>query len=365
MSNQPLLQRSSPWFGSLTRLRLLAVSREAIFWTLQLGGWTVYGLSKLLAFPMTAWDSAWVIAKGVLLTCGLRAFYRHLQHRDLPLPAIIFLAMVSALVVAKLSLEISYWASLQGIALTADGAAAWMRTWEAILHEFMVLMSWSALYLGIGYAMDLHLEKERLREALADAQHARTQMLRYQLNPHFLFNALTSLRASVAEDPVRAQGMINDLSGFLRYSLLGGSTDEVSIEREFGAIRHYLAIQKIRFEERLDYLVQLDPDIARLRLPAFLILPLVENAVKYGMRTSDGVATIQVRGKSQGKGCMLEVSNTGRWVADDASLPDLDRSGIGLNNLRQRLDEHYPGNHRLRLDSDDGWVRAQLQLDGD
>jgi hypothetical protein len=330
---------------------------------LQLGGWTVYGLSKLLAFPMTAWDSAWVIAKGVLLTCGLRWLYRRLESHALPLPVTIAVAMLGAMAVGKLSLEISHWASLHGVALTAPGAAAWLRTWDAWLHEFMVLMAWSALYLGIRYAMDLHREKERLREALADAQRARAQMLRYQLNPHFLFNALASVRASVREDPQRAQVMINDLSGFLRYSLLGGGHDEVTLEREFEAIRHYLAIQKVRFEERIDYAIDLDPALAQRRLPAFLIQPLVENAVKYGMRTGGGATVIRVTGTQVPGGCELVVANSGDWVEETGVLPDLDRSGIGLNNLRQRLAEHYPGRHRLAVSHDDGWVRATLRID--
>jgi two-component system, LytTR family, sensor kinase len=341
------------------------VPRSAWFWLLQLGGWTGYGLSKLLAFPMTFADSLWVIAKGVLLTCGLRALYRRLERHALPLPATIAIAMLASLLVGKLSLELSHWASLQGIVFPAPGAAAWLRTWDAVLHEFMVLMSWSALYLGIGYAMDLHREKDRLQEALADAQHARTQMLRYQLNPHFLFNALASLRASVAEDPPRAQAMINDLSGYLRYSLLGGGEDEVTLEREFEAIRHYLAIQKVRFEERIDYEVALDGSVAQLRLPAFLIQPLVENAVKYGMRTSEGVASIRVRGASEDDACVLTVENTGQWVDAASAMTDLDRSGIGLRNLQARLAEHFPRRHRFDIaHGDDGWVRARLQIDG-
>jgi hypothetical protein len=358
MSDSPLLH-ADPWRPPAWP----PLSRGMVFWTLQFGGWTVYGLSKLLAFPMTAWDSAWVIAKGVLLTCALRMLYLRLERRALPLPATIAAAMLGAMAMSKLSLEVSHWASLQDIALAAPGAAAWLRTWDAWLHEFMVLMAWSALYLGIRYAMDLHREKRRLQDALADAQHARTQMLRYQLNPHFLFNALASLRASVADDPQRAQAMINNLSGFLRYSLLGGGEDEASLEREFEAIRHYLAIQKVRFEERIHYEVALDPTVAQLRLPAFLIQPLVENAVKYGMRTSDGVATIRVQGQRDGASCVLSVVNSGRWVEPGDALPDLDRSGIGLRNLLARLSEHFPARHRFGIERGAGWVLARLQLD--
>ena len=349
--------------GAPAWLRSHAASRSALFWTLQLGGWTVYGLSKLLAFPMDAWDSAWVIAKGVLLTCALRAVFHRLERHAPPLAVVTATAVIGALLVSKLSLEISHWASVRGLVLTAPGAAAWLRGWDAWLHEFMVLMSWNALYLGLRYALDLHREKGRLQDALADAHLARTQMLRYQLNPHFLFNALASLRASVAEDPVRAQAMITDLSGYLRYSLLAGGEDEATLEREFEAIRHYLAIQKVRFEQRIDYRVALDPSIAQLRLPAFLIQPLVENAVKYGMRTSDGAALLRVQGTRNGTGCVLTVANTGRWVEADAPVPDLDRSGIGLSNLRARLAEHFPRRHHFEIGQRDGWVQARLELD--
>lgn len=329
---------------------------------MQLAGWTLYGLSKLLAFPMDAWDSAWVIAKGVALTCGLRALFHRVERHAPPLPVVAGIAAAGALLVSKLSLEISHWASLRGLVFVAPGAAAWLRSWEAWLHEFMLLMAWSALYLGIRYALDLHREKERLRAALADAQRARIRMLRYQLNPHFLFNALASVRASVAEDPQRAQATINALSGFLRYSLLGGD-DDVTLEREFEAIRHYLAIQKLRFEARIDYAVALDPAAAQLRLPAFLIQPLVENAVKYGMRTGMGATAIRVSAARTPTGCALEVANRGEWLDESHVMDDLDRSGIGLENLRQRLAEHFPGRHAFAISCEDGWVRARLRIE--
>ena len=343
----------------------LVVSRRQMIWALQLGGWVAYALCERLAFPMKALDSLWVVGHGVVLTLVLRCVLQAIELRALPPAVTIALAMILPLLTAASSLAISAWMSRQGIILTSPGNRAWLHRFEGQLHASLVFTAWTALYLGIRYALDLAQEKRRLSEALAGAQRARTQMLRYQLNPHFLFNALTSLRASIAEDPHRAQQLIGNLSLFLRYSLVGAASEHTSLAREFEAVRHYLAIQKARFEERIEYEVTMDPALHERSLPSFLIQPLVENAVKYGMRTSESVASIKGSATREGSGCVVEIINSGRWVERGANLlPELDCSGIGLNNVKQRLLEHYPGRHSFSIGERGNTVYARLELDG-
>jgi hypothetical protein len=197
--------------------------------------------------------------------------------------------------------------------------------------------------------------------ALLLATEARWQMLRYQVNPHFLFNALNSSRALVDEEPGRARQMITELADFFRYSLLETQARDVPLGDELRAIRSYLEIQRIRFEERLCVSFDVEPRAEEVRLPGFLIHPLVENAVKHGLDTQKGRVELRIRAALVGDRLEVEVANTGRWLA--AREPGVAGTGTGLANVRERLAHAFPGRHRFELREDAGWVRASLSVE--
>jgi hypothetical protein len=187
-----------------------------------------------------------------------------------------------------------------------------------------VLLLWSLLYLALLYWRDQRIQKELIGRAEALAHQAQLRMLRYQVNPHFLFNALNSIGALAGEAPERVQRMIGELSGFLRYSLLDAERLEVLLRDELRAVTHYLEVEKVRFEDDLEVRIELEPDAARRPLPAFLVLPLVENAIKHGQRTSAMPLRIEIAARvERGSTLCIEVKNTGAWVA-----PLLTASGV-------------------------------------
>jgi LytS/YehU family sensor histidine kinase len=127
------------------------------------------------------------------------------------------------------------------------------------------------------------------------------------------------------------------------------------------AAEHYLAVEKIRFEDDLEVDVEVGAEAERLPVPAFLVLPLVENAVKHGQRTSPSPLRIRVAGRCPDADTLaLEVANTGHW-RDDARAPD--GTDTGLDNVRTRLRTRYPDRHRLTTTVDDGWVRVRIEID--
>lgn len=202
-------------------------------------------------------------------------------------------------------------------------------------------------------------ERVRADEAHGLAQQAQLQMLRYQLNPHFLFNVLNSIRALVEEDPARARQMVTELSGFLRYSL--ASNEAVAAVRdELQAVRNFLAIQKVRFEDGLEVEVDSDQEAERAEVPVFLLQPLVENAIKYGERTSRGVLRVRVSARKRGDVLRLRVSNSGTWVASDPGRSG--SVGVGLLNIRRRLEQAYPDRWRFSAYSRDGFVHASIRI---
>ena len=224
-----------------------------------------------------------------------------------------------------------------------------------------VLFAWSASYFGIKYWQDSQSQKERTLTAKAEAHRAQLEMLRYQLNPHFLFNALNSIRASIDEDRSRAKKMVTEFSEFLRYSLLNSDSSPVPLREEIEAIRNYLSIEKIRFEERLEFAFDIESAAEEYRLPSFLIHPLIENAIKHGMNADSAPLVIRLSARVDNGSLRVEVANTGRLKSSDNDLRSYG-AGIGLQNINQRLERLFPGQSLFDIREENGWVRAIIEI---
>ena len=185
----------------------------------------------------------------------------------------------------------------------------------------------------------------------ASAHDARLRTLESQLNPHFLFNALNSVRALVVENPPRAQTMITRLAELLRYTLRSAGpgsdiSDTVTLDDEIRAVEDYLAIERVRFEERLSVDIAVDPGARRQRVPRMLVLTLVENAVKHGIsRLTDGGA-VRITAAVSGDRLQVRVANSGTMRADATA------TGLGLSNARERLQLMYGDGASLTLEAD-------------
>ncbi len=220
------------------------------------------------------------------------------------------------------------------------------------------LFGWSLLRLGFRYYTALGEQREQALRAEAAARDAQLRMLAYQLNPHFLFNTLNSIRALINEDRARAREMVTALSGYLRYALVERPLHMALLEEEVASVRGYLAIEQVRFEERLDARMEIDPAALRCEVPAFLLNPLVENAVKHGAAGTAGaplVLRVEAR-LVQPDRLRLVVENTGGL--NGRAGP----GGIGLANGRARLEALHPGEHRIGIEEDDGRVRVTVEL---
>lgn len=227
-----------------------------------------------------------------------------------------------------------------------------------------ILLLWSLLYVALVYRREQREQQDLLLKAEALAQEARLSMLRYQLNPHFLFNALNSIGALADEAPGRVQRMVGELSGFLRYSLLDSESIEVTLGDELRAAAHYLEVEKVRFEDHLEVRIALDPAAAACKLPAFLVLPLVDNAIKHGQRTSAMPLRIEISGSVAGAALQIEVKNTGGWVGvAQSSRSHRVGTHTGLTNVRERLRLHYERRHTFDVYEENGWVCARIRID--
>jgi LytS/YehU family sensor histidine kinase len=211
----------------------------------------------------------------------------------------------------------------------------------------LLLGAWSALYYSINFFLISERQTLQLLKLEATASSAQLAMLRYQLNPHFLFNTLNSISTLVLlKQNDRANAMLGRLSSFLRYTLVNEPEAQVTLEQEFETLKLYLDIEKMRFEERLQARFDIDPRVAKARLPSLLLQPLVENAIKYAVTPQEQGAEIAVAARLTGDRVQITVSDTGPGLNDATVRPSYS-TGVGLANIRDRLIQAYGPDHRF------------------
>jgi LytS/YehU family sensor histidine kinase len=198
-------------------------------------------------------------------------------------------------------------------------------------------------------------EKERSQKAIMLAQRSQLQMLRYQLNPHFLFNSLTSIQTLVHENPEQAETMVEELSDFLRYSLQYNEILMIPVSEELEIARKYLTIERIRFEERLEFTINEDVSSMGVEIPCFITQPLVENSIKHGLQNNPIGINIVLTTSVIEDEFILEVANTGK-LSQNWSI------GIGLKNILDRLENSYHGHSRFSLSEENGFVIARILI---
>jgi LytS/YehU family sensor histidine kinase len=234
--------------------------------------------------------------------------------------------------------------------------------WE-VFGDFLVLLAWSAFYLLIKLWYEWQIQKEKAERAILLAQRSQLQMLRNQINPHFLFNTLSSLRALVRDNQKKAEDMISKISEFLRYSLVSKKDLEVPLIDEIAAVKNYIEIERIRYGENLETKFEIDSLAEDYLVPSFLVHPIVENAVKYGMDTSVMPLKIEVRASVVKRNLKIDITNTGNWI-EQLEEGKTNGTGTGIQNVRDRLAQLYPGNHKLNIERLNGMVCVQLELTG-
>ncbi|HVU24505.1 MAG TPA: histidine kinase [Opitutus sp.] len=340
-------------------------AHRKLFWSLQIGGWLALtaafmGVNLLVVqSPGAAWfNGLFRQAVGFVLTLGLAGIYRHWRWENFSLwrhgtavLGLCLLAMAIDLATSEAARALLHIHVVPSTQYSLQRAASIGRT--------LVYGGWSAVYLSLKYFVELRDRDLRLTQAEIAARDAELKSLRAQLNPHFLFNALNSILAEADDNPARVKAITLSLSDLLRFSLR--QRDHLGrLDAEIAAIENYLKVERSRFEERLDWRIDVSPVARDATVPTSLLLPLVENAIKYGLKTSPAHLRIRV-GATMSDGTLNAfVENSGQWIEPD---PTLTRStGIGLNNLRRRLALLCGPEGRVEISFPDGFVRVDLHV---
>lgn len=339
----------------------LVQDKRYLFWLLQLVGWSGWGFSYYLGILVWGdppenyfWYLPVVSAIGILITLALRAVYRATWEKPIPVRAAAVLLgsyLAGALWMAiRASIFFSIWPEQQQM---RGEDMPWYRHLDGTVSAFWVMLVWSALYVGIKYYLLVQEEKQRGLAAMGMAHEAQLKMLRYQLNPHFLFNTLNAISTLILEKETRqANDMVTRLSRFLRYSLDNDPKLKVTVAEEIKALQLYLDIEKVRFGDRLHLYFDVSPDASDALLPSLLLQPLVENAIKYAIANSLDGGSIAVGARVSGGELLLS-------VADDGPGLDLRNGrtpkggGVGITNCRERLRALYGDQQSFRLSATD------------
>jgi sensor histidine kinase YesM len=346
-----------------------SMSSGRLFWIMNSSGWVALSVLTYfsLSLPYSQFELSYFAHNisqsvvGLLLTLPLRWCFKSVwswpvaQRFILAVIATIFFSMLWAvlrlLLFMLMTQEQNLWADYGG--------------W--VFPSIFVFFTWSALYHGIKYYQLLQQQREamlvlesqqrqralQLGRAKAEVKDAQLQLLRYQLNPHFLFNTLNSVASLVsAERTEDAKTMLSRLGDFLRYSLDAGEDMLIPLDKEFWALSQYLMIEQVRFSDRMTLELDVPANLESLLVPNMLLQPLAENAIKYAIAPSESGGTIRVSAQLKDSRLVLSVEDSGSerlGVSSDTLELFEPGAGIGLRNTRERLKNLFSNDFELQV----------------
>lgn len=267
------------------------------------------------------------------------------------------------------------WGSTALVLAAAVGISAFVNAWTLSVYQggseasftnlvigvfyldMTLLGAWSALYYAINFFLQVEEQADQLERLEAQATSAQLAMLRYQLNPHFLFNTLNSISTLVLlKQTEPANAMLTRLSSFLRHTLVSHPGGKVTIAQEIETLMLYLEIERMRFEERLRTDFRVEDGAAKACIPSLLLQPLIENAIKYGVSAQEEGARISLAAQVIGSRLRVTVSDTGpgnQVPQGKAALLAKSQAstGVGLANIQERLAQAYGEDHRFDIES--------------
>ena len=348
------------------------------FWLLQIIGW--FGLSLISFLSLTLWydqqGTGYIThtilqsALGVIVSWPLRLLFHFFWNDILIFRISSAIAGIIGCSLIWTILRISTFMSLTGEQDVWSDFGGWL------FGSLLIFLCWVAFYHLVKYYQLLQNQQQELMQLVSDSQkeqlrrfqaesiahEAQLKMLRYQLNPHFLFNTLNAISALVkANESNKAHEMIVQLSKFLRYSLDNDPVHKVSLREEIEATRQYLNIERTRFGSRLKLNFDVPSYCESIDVPSLILQPLVENAIKYGIAPYESGGQISIVATTEGPYLFIKVIDTGPGIKGEKI--SIKSAGIGLTNTDERLKQFYSDDYELRLDNtSDGGLCVTLKI---
>jgi sensor histidine kinase YesM len=350
------------------------VVTSVVYWALQFVGWGFYFRAQAsgeVIFADVSWSNAATLwggfcVSGVTLTHLLRWIIKRRQWLSLPPRALLIRMLIAIALLASTLYVITIALSLAeyNTPVAPILGALYRRLppddqlFNQFINSLIVTLIWVGLYLG--FAVQRHRYEAQLHQAeLAQSLHAaELRLLKAQLNPHFLFNALNGVRALIADEPARAQDAVTQLARTLRYTLASSDDELVSLARELEMVDDYLALEGLRLAERLAVVRNIAPEATRTRVPVMLIETLIENAIKHGIAELKEGGTLRIEAHVVTEELTIRIINP-----RPINAPAPPSRGTGLKNSSERLRLLFGSRASLRLDlSRPGEATAEVRL---
>ena len=340
------------------------MTRQKIYWICQITGWSVLCLYDLALYVLKNQVGYTLIINGlvnilmgILITHSYRLLVKRMSWLDLPLsrliPRIFFSVVVMASLMALLNFPLDFY-TIPNVHFNPFAFVFYLFNW---MRNVVIWIMIYHVYQYFERSKNNEIEKIRLSSSVRDFE---SKLLRSQLNPHFVFNALNGIRGLVLENPEKAQQSITQLSRILRNSLVADRHKTVSLQEELKTVHDYLDLEKIRYEERLQVKTEIEPGTLSVQVPPMMVQTLVENAIKHGVSKPVNGGFVAIQAKMQSGQLHLLIRNTGRLSADNSE----NGTGFGLVSTQQRLALIYgeqKANFHIRQETDN-IVCAELEI---
>jgi sensor histidine kinase YesM len=333
----------------------LRMNRKTVYWISQLTGWVSFAILNLILIasfdkfnPGRILVFGYLVVSGILLTHFYRIIIKkrgwiNLAFKRL-IPRVLLSSIFIGIVINVSALLISF--------QTGWNDPSKFKPAMLVMGTFNmsgVILVWSLIYFAVHYFENykkVEIESYIWEAAVKDFE---LKTLKSQLNPHFMFNALNSIRALIQEDPQNAQIAVTKLSNILRYSLKIERSESVPLEEEMQTVSDYLALESMRFEERLKYKINIDPKSAKIEIPPMMIQTLVENGIKHGISKRKEGGEIYIDSTVKDSRLHIEIKNTGSIKDEDLK----NSKGFGINNTKHRLNLIYGEDASFSIKSKD------------
>ena len=361
-----VLHDSSKGQQSVKEMKL---SRKQLYWISQITGWYLFvgiNLFIISSFEEITWQRVlvWIFLGflGIVFTHVIRGVIRKNNWLNLPLkntiPRILTTSIITGIIIYALVFAASY---LAGTFKQEEYNFA--RLVAGIINTSILILLWCLIYYVVHY-MENYKKKEiesLIWEAAVKDYELKT--LKSQLNPHFMFNAMNSIRALIEEDPESAKVAITKLSNILRYSLQMERMERVPLEDEIETVKNYLDLERIRFEDRLKYKLDIEKSTQKIEIPPMMIQTLVENGIKHGVAKRTEGGEIHLKSKllttTNGSKLKIEIRNSGHFSEEQLK----NSSGFGVSNTKHRLNLLFGDDAHFSIKNENGnTVLAEIEI---
>lgn len=330
----------------------LVDNRQRFFWVLQIAGWIGYALVNYIGSKVFEMRDIYVFVivlnayAGCLMTVPLRYLYRKVWNAK---PWKLVIVVFSASYVTGTLWSVIQKYNLWEIYRHGYRPDEWYYYFQQGLDSVYIILCWSGLYFGIKYYQLLQSEKQKALKANTMAHEAQLKMLRYQLNPHFLFNTLNAISTLIlVEENKDANQMVSRLSDFLRYTLNTDPIKKVPLDQELHALMLYLDIEKVRFDDRLTIDLDISEEAKVALVPSLILQPIIENSIKYAIAHMSVGGVISIKAQVFANELLMEVCDNGPGTElKNGQLAKA--SGVGIANTKDRLKTLYENNYSFVL----------------